>query len=101
MGEQNNLQMNLTEDYIMKKHLKLYTAFLTSAFLMCSAIPLNTAEHFCPMLTAEAEDETATSGKCGDSVSWTLDENGVLTISGKAICTIIRKHRRRLLHCRR
>ena len=32
-------------------------------------------------ITASAAD-TATSGKCGENVSWSLDSNGVLTISG-------------------
>ncbi|SDB25440.1 PASTA domain, binds beta-lactams [Ruminococcaceae bacterium FB2012] len=30
----------------------------------------------------QATENTATSGKCGENVSWTLDSNGLLTISG-------------------
>lgn len=33
-------------------------------------------------LTAGASAEGATSGTCGDNLTWTLDENGLLTISG-------------------
>ena len=33
-------------------------------------------------LTAGASEEGATSGTCGDNLTWTLDENGLLTISG-------------------
>ena len=31
--------------------------------------------------------ETVDSGKCGDNVKWTLDANGVLTLSGKGNMT--------------
>ena len=33
-------------------------------------------------ITASAEVNTETSGKCGDNVSWSLSNDGVLTISG-------------------
>ncbi|MBQ3203291.1 MAG: leucine-rich repeat protein [Clostridia bacterium] len=50
--------------------MKRFFAILTSILLLCSAIPLT------------ALSVAATSGTTGDC-TWTLDDNGVLTISGQ------------------
>ena len=38
-------------------------------------------------LKVSAENEKPTSGKCGDNVTWKIDSNGTLTISGKGELT--------------
>ena len=60
---------------ILSAVLALCLAFGSAAALPQSAFVESTS------ITASAES-TATSGKCGDNVSWTL-KDGVLTISGK------------------
>ena len=59
---------------ILSAVLALCLAFGSAAALPQSAVVESTS------VTASA-DSTATSGKCGDNLSWTL-KNGVLTISG-------------------
>ena len=69
----------------MKK--KMLSAFLALCLVFgsASALPENTFTES-TSITASAEASTATSGKCGDNVSWSL-KNGVLTISGKGKMT--------------
>ena len=52
---------------------------LTAGLLALSMVgaPLPAAA---PMLTVCAADETPTEGTCGENLTWTLDENGLLTI---------------------
>ena len=64
---------------ILSAVLALCLAFGSAAALPQSAVVESTN------ITASAET-TATSGKCGDNLSWTL-KNGVLTISGKGAMT--------------
>ncbi len=57
----------------MKTNVKKYTALLLAAMLLLTVAPF----------AAFAEPaEIAASGKCGDNVTYTLDANGVLTLSG-------------------
>ena len=65
----------------MNKKIKRGTALLTSAVLLLGAMPMDTVSLLCPVLSASAE-ETAASGTCGDKLTWTLDSEGTLTISG-------------------
>ncbi len=54
---------------------KLPSIFLTSLFLLLvMAFPC--------ALSTQAEGTPVASGTCGDSLTWTLDEEGTLTISG-------------------
>jgi len=42
--------------------------------------------HDCPFKDIEGSENTSTlgtSGKCGDDIAWNIDEDGILTISGK------------------
>ena len=55
----------------MKKRL---LSILLAAVMLLSALPLGLVD------TAEAAE--VSSGQCGDSVTWTLDDQGTLTISG-------------------
>ena len=50
------------------------------AFCSAAALPENAFTELTG-ITASAAD-TATSGKCGENISWSLDGKGVLTISG-------------------
>ena len=52
---------------------------LASVLLMPAGTPLTT-------LTAAAAEETA-SGTCGDNLTWTLDSEGTLTVSGTGAMT--------------
>ncbi len=52
----------------MKKKL---LSIVLAISMICAFVPL--------VVSAET---TATSGTCGDNVTWTLDDDGTLTISG-------------------
>lgn len=60
----------MRKDQKMNKFKRL-TAIILSVIMMISAIPV----------VSSAAD--ASSGTCGDNLTWTLDENGTLTISGE------------------
>lgn len=67
----------------MKTTWKIMIAFLTSAMLL-SAMPLQTIDLLFPALKVNAAEQTPpTSGYCGEKTTWTLDENGTLTITGR------------------
>ena len=53
---------------------KKFTAILLSVLMI--------VQMFCVSAAAESTSEVLTSGICGDNLTWTLDEDGVLTISG-------------------
>ena len=63
----------------MKKKILSAVLALCLAFGSAAALPEGVFETS-STITASA-DSTATSGKCGDNVKWSL-KNGVLTISG-------------------
>ncbi|SEK77174.1 leucine-rich repeat protein [Ruminococcus albus] len=42
-------------------------------------------------LTASADEEQPTSGKCGENVTWVFDEDGTLTISGEGDMYLVDK----------
>lgn len=55
---------------------------ITAALLACAVTAAAAPVYsLTPVLTASAS-EAASSGTCGDNAVWTLDENGLLTISG-------------------
>ncbi len=56
---------------MMKKYLKIL--FLTAAILTVLCL--------CALYASAVQ--TVASGECGEAVAWTLDENGLLTISGE------------------
>lgn len=61
------------------KFKKIISAMVGSA-VVCSSLPIGTVVNF-------AEDNAivanaAETGQCGDNATYTLDDNGVLTISG-------------------
>ena len=55
----------------MRKNTKIL------AFILCAAL----LSAFLPLTVSAASDVVA-SGKCGENVNWTLDKDGVLTLSG-------------------
>lgn len=56
----------------MKKHFKKSLALLLCVVMLISIIPV----------MASAETEVLGSGKCGDNLTWTVTDDGFLTISG-------------------
>ena len=63
----------------LKKRILSLTLSICLVFGTASALPNNV---FVDSTAVTASAETATSGKCGENVSWSLDSKGVLTISG-------------------
>lgn len=59
----------------MKKKL---LSIVLALSMICALVPI--------MASAET---TATSGTCGENVTWTLSDDGTLTISGTGIWRII------------
>ena len=60
------------------------------AAMLCASLPFSsTTVDFVKdnVITANAEDEMPSSGKCGDNVYYSLSDDGVLTISGSGDMT--------------
>ncbi|MBQ4154111.1 MAG: leucine-rich repeat protein [Clostridia bacterium] len=55
--------------------MKKFGAILLVVVMLLSMLPINA-------FAQTSEGEVITSGSCGDNLSWTLDENGLLVISG-------------------
>ncbi len=65
----------------MKKALKRSLSFLLAITIIFSSAYVGLSEiDFGRLFTVKAK--AATSGTCGDNLTWTLDDEGVLTISG-------------------
>ena len=50
--------------------------WITSILLMLALVLL------CAVIPMQAQASTVDSGSCGENITWTLDDSGVLTISG-------------------
>lgn len=71
----------------MKNKCKKVLSLVLAAWMLLSVAPVSDfAGAALPTLTARAT-EVATSGTCGETLTWTLDENGVLTVSGTGAMT--------------
>ena len=68
-------------NFHLKKAGKCISVLLVALLVLSSAPLSGFAGLELPVLAADAA-ETVASGSCGDSVTWTLDEDGVLTLSG-------------------
>ncbi len=68
-------------NFYLKKAGKCISVLLVALLVLSSAPLSGFAGLELPVLAADAA-ETVASGSCGDSVTWTLDEDGVLTLSG-------------------
>ena len=69
------------------KHKRLLSIVLSAAMLIGSAaLPQSEFAQSTDIVATAASVNTATSGKCGDELNWTL-KKGVLTISGKGKMT--------------
>ena len=71
----------------MKELLKRAAAILTSAVLMLSIVPVETTGAFSlpayiDSVTTAESNALFSSGKCGENLTWELDEDGTLNISG-------------------
>ncbi len=55
-----------------KRHLKVLSILLTVVLIICSV----------PAFSVSSAAATVKSGTCGTNLTWTLDSNGTLTISG-------------------
>ena len=64
----------------MRKTAVKLTSFLLAACLLLALAPLSGFGIFLPVRSLAAT--TVDSGTCGENVSWTLDSDGTLTISG-------------------
>ena len=63
----------------MKKHNRIIVSIMAMCFMgSLSAIPVS----IIPAVSMTANAETIKSGDCGDNVTYTLDDEGTLTISG-------------------
>ena len=85
MIKQIILHLRRIGENVMKKKILSGLLSLALVFGSVAALPKNMFTDS-TSITASAEASTATSGKCGDNVSWSL-KNGVLTISGKGKMT--------------
>jgi len=65
---------------------KRIMSLLTAAGVLLANVPLMPAIMPATVLTAYAEEESPTSGTCGENVTWEL-KDGVLTISGTGAMT--------------
>ena len=66
----------------MKNVIKRSLSFLLAITLVFSSAYVGLSEvDFSSLFAVKAE--AASSGKCGKNLTWTLDNNGTLTISGK------------------
>ncbi|MDY3258544.1 MAG: hypothetical protein SOX14_09545, partial [Ruminococcus callidus] len=65
--------------------LKKIISAAVGATMLCASLPFSsTTIDFVKdnIITANAEDEMQSSGKCGENVYYSLSDDGVLTISG-------------------
>ena len=69
-----------------KKRLLSMALAVTMLFSSTAVLPQNAFTDI-SNISVRAEVSTDTSGKCGENVSWSLSDDGVLTISGKGDMT--------------
>ena len=63
----------------MTHPFKRIISVLSAALLICGKLPQNPPLLLCPAITASAADS---DGTCGENLTWVLDKDGTLTISG-------------------